>query len=83
MLNSLMCTDADMRLFFYYFCSRVSSDVGIWTQVAYVSEYASSALVLQHKSLNYPRISKCKGAMCLQNIGSEGAKLLSLFVAVE
>ena len=54
-INSLTGTDADMRPFFDQLRSKLSSDVGIWTQVVYVSDYESSDLALQYRSLKHSR----------------------------
>ena len=55
MVNSLKGKGAYMCHFLNYLHSRVSSDVGIWTEVTYASDYKSSVLALQHRSLKYSR----------------------------
>ena len=66
LLNSLTGNGAYMHHFLNYFRSRLSSDVGICTQVTYDSDYESSALALQHTSLKHLLSLKYEGAVPLR-----------------
>ena len=61
-----------MHNFLKYLRSILSSDVGIQTQVTYVGDYESSALVLQYQRLNHPRSLECEGAERLRKCCLKG-----------
>ena len=65
-VNSITGKGAYMGHFLNWLLSRVSSDVGIWTQVTSDGDYESSALALQHRSLKHLRSLKYEGVVRLR-----------------